>query len=195
MSGTNQPPVSATDRAEDRQEDSVSATPTLQDQPHAPNPIHYVPEQSNPQKLLDTDILVVDWDGPDDPHNPKNNFYGCSLINCLFFISALGPLFLGPMSEIYGRSRVLQLANLWYLAWNLGCGFARTESQLLAFRFLAGLGGSAPLSIGGGVLGDCWLPDERGRAVAIFSLAPLLGPVIGPITGAWIAERSTWRWV
>ncbi|KAF8154426.1 MFS polyamine transporter [Crassisporium funariophilum] len=108
---------------------------------------------------------------------------------------AVGPLFLGPLSEIYGRSRVLQFSNLFYLAWNLACGFAQNQSQLIAFRFLAGLGGSAPLSVGGGVLGDTWHPEERGKAIAIYSLAPLLGPVIGPVCGGWIAERSTWRWV
>ncbi|PPQ70272.1 hypothetical protein CVT26_014561 [Gymnopilus dilepis] len=108
---------------------------------------------------------------------------------------AVGPLFIGPLSEIYGRSRVLQLSNLFYLAWNIGCGFAQNKSQLIAFRVLAGLGGSAPLSVGGGVLGDVWHPEERGRAIAIYSLAPLLGPVIGPVCGGWIAERSTWRWV
>lgn len=62
---------------------------------------------------------------------------------------AIGPLFLGPLSEIYGRVLVLQLSNLFYLAWNLGCGFAQTSGQLMAFRFLSGLGGSAPLAIGG----------------------------------------------
>ncbi|TEB30734.1 MFS polyamine transporter [Coprinellus micaceus] len=108
---------------------------------------------------------------------------------------AVGPLFLGPLSELYGRSVVLQVSNLFYLAWNLGCGFAQNKSQLIAFRFLAGLGGSAPLSIGGGVLGDVWHPEQRGRAIAIYSLAPLLGPVLGPVCGGWIAERSTWRWV
>lgn len=108
---------------------------------------------------------------------------------------AIGPLFLGPLSELYGRSRVLQIANLWYLAWNIGCGAAQNTGQLVAFRFLSGLGGSAPLSIGGGVLGDCWRAEERGQAIAIYSLAPLLGPVIGPVCGAWIARFSTWRWV
>ncbi|TFK37877.1 MFS polyamine transporter [Crucibulum laeve] len=108
---------------------------------------------------------------------------------------AVGPLFIGPLSEIYGRSRVLQLSNLFYLAWNLGCGFAQNKGQLIAFRFLAGIGGSAPLSVGGGVLGDIWKAEERGQAIAIYSLAPLLGPVIGPVCGGWIAERSTWRWV
>lgn len=49
--------------------------------------------------------------------------------------------------------------------------------------------------IGGGVLGDLWAPHERGQAIAVYSLAPLLGPVLGPVAGAWIAEKSTWRWV
>lgn len=88
-----------------------------------------------------------------------------------FCLLAIGPLFLGPLSEIYGRSRVLQLANLWYLVWNLGCGFAQNKAQLIVFRFLAGLGGSAPLSIGGGVLGDCWAAEQRGK-VGILSEHP-----------------------
>ena len=40
--------------------------------------------------------------------------------------------------------------------------------------------------IGGGALGDMWKAEERGRAIAIYSLAPLLGPVVGPICGAWL---------
>lgn len=100
--------------------------------------------------------------------------------------------------------------------WNIACGFAQNTPELLVFRFLAGLGGSAPLSvrpslfffvlpllishssrtqIGGGVLGDVWRTHERGRAIALYSLAPLLGPVIGPICGAWVDQDSTWRWV
>ncbi len=67
--------------------------------------------------------------------------------------------------------------------------------MLIAFRFLAGLGGSAPLSISGGVIGDLFDAEHRGQAISIYSLAPLLGPVVGPIAGAWIAEKSTWRWV
>ncbi|KAF9246143.1 MFS polyamine transporter [Melanogaster broomeanus] len=199
-------------------------------------------ESSISVEKTDIDVLIVDWDGPDDPQNPNNwsstrKWAATAIVSLFTFISpvsssmivpamgqvaaefgitnsvviaqstsifvlayALGPFFLGPMSEIYGRSRVLQLANLWYLVWNLGCAFAQTDSQLLAFRFLAGLGGSAPLAasffgseIGGAVLGDCWRPEERGRAVSLYSLAPLLGPAIGP--GYWIAQYSTWRWV
>lgn len=49
--------------------------------------------------------------------------------------------------------------------------------------------------IGGGVLGDCFKPEERGKSVAIYSLAPLLGPAVGPIAGAFITEHTSWRWV
>ena len=62
---------------------------------------------------------------------------------------AVGPLFLGPLSEIYGRVIILQLSNLCYLLNNGACGFAQTPGQLMAFRFLSGLGGSAPLAISG----------------------------------------------
>lgn len=82
---------------------------------------------------------------------------------------AVGPLFIGPLSELYGRSIVLQTCNLFYLVFNLACGFSQNTGQLIAFRFLSGLGGSAPLGIGGGILGDVWLPQERGKAMAYYS--------------------------
>jgi MFS family permease len=99
------------------------------------------------------------------------------------------------IQEVYGRVKVIQMSNMFYLAWNLGCGFAQTKGQMMAFRFLAGLGGSAPLAIGGGVLSDVFTADQRGKAISIYSLMPLLGPAIGPVAGGFIAENTTWRWV
>ena len=66
---------------------------------------------------------------------------------------------------------------------------------MIAFRFLPGLGRSAPLAIGGGVLGDIWSAEERGPALSIYSLALLIGPAIGPVPGEFIAEYKTLRWV
>ena len=65
---------------------------------------------------------------------------------------AVGPLFFGPVSELYGRKRVVLVSNFFYLAWNLGCGFAQNKAEMFVFRLLAGIGGSAPLAIGGGAL-------------------------------------------
>ncbi|KAF8596138.1 MFS general substrate transporter [Ceratobasidium sp. AG-I] len=107
----------------------------------------------------------------------------------------VGPLFFGPLSEIYGRRLILQSAHMFFIAFNIACSRAQTSSQLLAFRFLAGLGGSAPLAIGGGTIADLWSPEDRGMAMALYSVAPLTGPALGPIVGGWIAEKTTWRWV
>lgn len=102
---------------------------------------------------------------------------------------------LGPLSELYGRVIVLQCGNLFYLFFNLGCGLCRTSSQLITFRFLSGFGGSAPLAIGGGVLSDLFTAEERGRALSLYTLGPLLGPAVGPIAGAFISENISWRWI
>ncbi|KAL6818419.1 major facilitator superfamily domain-containing protein [Trichoderma sp. SZMC 28013] len=125
-----------------------------------------------------------------------NNKLEVELALSIFILAyAVGPLFFGPASELYGRVRLLQFSNIWYLAWNLGCGFAQNPAELFVFRFLAGIGGSAPLALGGGAISDTWSADERGKAMGIYTLAPLLGPVVGPIAGGFIAEYSTWRWV
>lgn len=53
---------------------------------------------------------------------------------------AIGPLALGPLSEVFGRVYVLQVSNAWFFAWNLGCGFARNKGGMMLFRFLNGIG-------------------------------------------------------
>ena len=107
----------------------------------------------------------------------------------------LGPFLLAPLSEVYGRLPVLHLTNLFFIIFNTACGFSQSEGQLLAFRLLSGIGSCAGLSVGGGVIGDLWQPERRGRAVAIYTLGPLIGPAVGPIIGGFVAEGTSWRWV
>lgn len=73
-----------------------------------------------------------------------------ALIMSIFLLGyAQGPFVLAPLSEMYGRVKVLQYANLIYLIFNTACGFATTRDQMLAFRFLSGIGGSAPQAVSG----------------------------------------------
>lgn len=59
----------------------------------------------------------------------------------------LGPLILGPLSEIFGRAAVLHSGNSFYLIFNLVCGFARNKGELLASRLLSGIGGAGGLVV------------------------------------------------
>lgn len=70
------------------------------------------------------------------------------LVMSIFLLAyAVGPFVLAPLSEIRGRVTVLQSANLVYLIFNTVCGFAQSKEQILAFRFLSGLGASAPQAV------------------------------------------------
>lgn len=60
---------------------------------------------------------------------------------------AFGPLFISPLSEIFGRTRVLQSFNLGYLAFNTACGASQTITQVLVLRFLSGVFGSASVGV------------------------------------------------
>jgi MFS family permease len=93
--------------------------------------------------------------------------------------TAFGPLFMGPLSEIYGREVILHASSVWFLIWNIVCGFAHTKGTLIAARFFAGFGASAIYALAGGVLGDIWRPEQRGRSLGIYLLIPLLGAAIG----------------
>ncbi|KAM3068583.1 hypothetical protein ACMFMG_011112 [Clarireedia jacksonii] len=107
---------------------------------------------------------------------------------------AVGPLVLSPLSEIYGRQPILMYCNFFLTAWQAGCALAPNIHLMILFRFFAGLGGSACLAVGGGVVADLFPIQERGKAQAMFVMGPLFGPVLGPVIGGFIAQRAGWRW-
>ncbi|KAI1324628.1 MFS general substrate transporter [Xylariaceae sp. FL0255] len=109
--------------------------------------------------------------------------------------TAFGPLFIGPASEVYGRQVVLHASNVWFLAWNLACGFSTTKEALIVSRLFTGLGASAIYSLGGGVLGDVWLPEQRGKSLGAYLAIPLIAVAVGPILGGVITARVSWRWM
>lgn len=124
------------------------------------------------------------------------DLFRIELTSSIFLLGiGLGPLLLGPISEIHGRVPVLILGNVFFMIWNLVCGFSQTVGQLTAFRLLSGFGASAPLAVGGGLLSDLWQPEERGRALAIYTCGPLLGPALGPLIGGYITQNTSWRWI
>ncbi|PWY75225.1 MFS multidrug transporter [Aspergillus sclerotioniger CBS 115572] len=106
-----------------------------------------------------------------------------------------GPLIFSPMSEMLGRRIVLSGANTFFVAFQVGCALAPNISALIVFRFLTGIGGSACLTTGGGVVADLFVAEQRGIAMAVYTTGILIGPVLGPLLGGFIAQRAGWHWV
>ncbi|KAF5351507.1 hypothetical protein D9758_007243 [Tetrapyrgos nigripes] len=114
----------------------------------------------------------------------------------IFLLSfAFGPLVLAPLSEMYGRTWVLHLGNIFSLGFALGCAFAPNTGTLLAFRFLIGFSGSAPIACGGGSISDLFSENDRALAMSLYTLGPLLAPAIGPIAGGFLAESVGVKYV
>jgi MFS family permease len=114
----------------------------------------------------------------------------------IFFLSfALGPLFDGPLSEMYGRKWILHISNLAHVGFNLGCAFSPTSGSLIAFRFLSGWAAAAPTAVGGATINDLFVDRERAVAMAVYIAGPLIGFVIGPIAGGFIAQTIGVKYV
>jgi multidrug resistance protein len=128
-----------------------------------------------------------------DFHN-TSQLLGSFAVSVYILGFSVGPLLLSPLSEIYGRCVILNISNVFFCAFTLGCALAPNLGGLIAMRFLAGFGGSACLTIGTGVIADLFVPAQRGRAVALYSMGILFGPILGPICGGFIAQRIGWRW-
>ncbi|KAI9148757.1 Efflux pump radE [Paramyrothecium foliicola] len=182
------------------------------------------------------EVMVIDWDGDDDPANPLNwstrtKVFNCTLISISSFLTPLassvlapgvpalmaefestssilaslvvsiyvigfaaGPLFMAPLSEIYGRSIVYHVCNVGFVASTVACAVAPSLGSLIAFRFFAGVFGSAAITNGSGTVADMVRPANRGAAMSALISGPLFGPVIGPIGGSFLAAAKGWRW-
>ncbi|KAK0620067.1 major facilitator superfamily domain-containing protein [Immersiella caudata] len=117
----------------------------------------------------------------------------CISIFVLGFAS--GPLLLAPLSELYGRVIVYHITNVLFVCFTILCALSKNESMLLAARFLSGFAGVASMTIGSGTIADMMPKEQRGRAVGVWSLGTILGPMVGPIIGGHVAENQGWRWM
>ncbi|KAF2792782.1 MFS multidrug transporter [Melanomma pulvis-pyrius CBS 109.77] len=117
---------------------------------------------------------------------------GTLMISIYVLGYAVGPLFLAPL--MYGRPIVINTSSAFFNAFILGCSFAPNMPSLIVMRLLAGVGGSAVMTIVSAVIGDVFRVHERAAASCIVIGTPSLAPIIGPIAGGFISEYLGWRW-
>lgn len=124
----------------------------------------------------------------------NNSTEGSLLISIYLIGLAVGPLFLSPLSELYGRSIVFHVANVVFLVASILCAVSVSLPMLIVFRLVMGLACVIPVTLGGGYVADLMPAEKRGRALTLWTIGPLLGPVIGPVAGGYLTLGVGWRW-
>lgn len=112
--------------------------------------------------------------------------------------TAVGPAFLGPLSDIGGRKWVYVVSILLYAILNIGTALAYNLPMLIIFNFLIGVAGSTALSNVAGTIADLFGDsDGAGQPMALFVASANIGPSIGSPIGEWIGDNGSmgWRWI
>jgi MFS transporter, DHA2 family, multidrug resistance protein len=99
------------------------------------------------------------------------------------------------LSRVFGRKRYYMLCVMLFTASSLLCGLAPSLGLLIFFRVLQGVGGGGLAPVEQAILVDTFPASKRPAAFALYSMAIVTAPVIGPPLGGWITDSWSWRWV
>lgn len=103
-------------------------------------------------------------------------------------------MFLGPLSEFYGRRPIYLCVFSMFFIWLIPCAVAKNLVTMLVARFIDGVAGSAFLSVAGGTVGDMFTRSKLQAPMMIYTASPFLGPGVGPVYAGFINYHVSWRW-
>lgn len=100
----------------------------------------------------------------------------------------------GKLSDIYGRRKLLMTGIVVFVIGSMLSGIAQNIDQLIAFRAIQGIGGGILFANAFSIIGDLFVPAERGKWMGIFGAVFGLSSVVGPLLGGWLTDNYSWRW-
>lgn len=101
----------------------------------------------------------------------------------------------GWLAGRFGRKKVFMISILGFTAASALCGAAQSLEQIVGFRLLQGVFGAALIPLSQAVLMDIYPAEQQGPAMAMWGMAAILGPIVGPALGGWLTDDFSWRWV
>ncbi|KAL8666289.1 MAG: hypothetical protein Q9202_001558 [Teloschistes flavicans] len=106
---------------------------------------------------------------------------------------AIFPLWWSSFSETLGRRSIYIVSFTLFLVWNILAAVSTNIAMLVITRLLGGGAAASVQTIGAGTIADIWEVKERGKAMGVFYLGPLMGPFLAPIIGGALAQKLGWR--
>ena len=100
----------------------------------------------------------------------------------------------GYLSDRMGRKKYLICCIAAFTIASALCGASVTLSEIVTFRLLQGLFGAGLIPLSQAILADIFPPEERGKAMAIWGIGVMVGPILGPTLGGYLIDISSWRW-
>ena len=101
----------------------------------------------------------------------------------------------GWLAGRFGIKYVFLISVVGFTVASALCGAATSLVQIVLYRLLQGIGGAALVPLSQSVLLQINPPERHARAMAIWGIGVILGPIIGPALGGWLTDNYTWRWV
>jgi DHA2 family multidrug resistance protein len=98
------------------------------------------------------------------------------------------------LARMLGRKPFFLISLGLFTLSSLLCGFAPNLNALLLFRILQGVGGGGMVPVAQSILADSFPPAKRGQAFAVFGVAVVVAPVVGPTLGGWLSDNISWQW-
>jgi DHA2 family multidrug resistance protein len=101
----------------------------------------------------------------------------------------------GWLTSRFGRRLLCNACVLGFCLASLGCGLADSLGELVLFRALQGAIGAPLVPLSQAIVLDTYARRHHGVVIALFGMGSVLGPIVGPMAGGWLAEAYNWRWV
>jgi len=101
----------------------------------------------------------------------------------------------GWIANRFGRKKIFIICSGGFTVASLLCGVAQDINQMVLFRLLQGVFGAALVPLSQAVMLDSYALHERAKAMSIWGMGVMMGPIMGPSLGAWLTESYSWHWV
>jgi MFS transporter, DHA2 family, multidrug resistance protein len=101
----------------------------------------------------------------------------------------------GWIANRFGRKRIFIICSAGFTVASVLCGLAQDINQMVLFRLLQGVFGAALVPLSQAVMLDMYTLQERAKAMSIWGMGVMMGPIMGPSLGAWLTETYSWHWV